>query len=247
MTNKRDRIIALVRQLREKTIDRGCTEAEALSAAEKVSQLMAEYQLSLTDINEVKDDVYGAMSKSYAGGSGTRRTWHETKFTWMAIADFCDCECWTAEDKLIFFGSRNDCEISFYMVDLIKNTADSEWKLYQSKIRKGRQSGYTDRTARAAFMAGFSSRISARLRDLKLMREAKTQATEQSRALVVVKKQVVAAKFDAYTKQQGLKLRTTKVRRRSRDGQAYMAGQSAGEKANLGSGITGTKQGGYLK
>lgn len=239
MTDKRERIISLVRQLREKTVDRGCTEEEALAAAEKVSQLMADYQLSLTDIKEVQDDVYGAMSKVYAGGSECRRTWHETKLTWMAVADFCDCECWTSQDKLVFFGSKNDCEISFYMADLIKNTADAEWKIYQAKIRKGRQSGNTDRTARAAFMTGFSSRISARLRDLKKMRDSKTQTTEQSRALVLVKEQVVAAKFDAYCKQNGMKLRTTKVRRRSHDVQAYLAGQSAGEKASLGSGISG--------
>lgn len=241
MTNKRERIISLIRNLREKTVDRGCTEEEALAAAEKVSSLMADYQLSLTDISEVKDDVYGAMSRVVAGGSERRRTWHETKSIWGRLAAFCDVELWTEDDKLVFFGAKQDCEVAHYMVDLLKNTADAEWQAYRKR------GTHTDRTARASFMIGFSRRVRDRLDILKKMRENRTSENEQSRALVVVKGQVVTAKYNQYLAEKGLKMRQVKVKRSVGDRAAYGAGQQAGDRAHLGSGITKSGHGGHIR
>lgn len=49
MSNKTD-YIRRIRSLLEKTVENGCTEAEAMLAAEKAADLMAEYELTLTDI-----------------------------------------------------------------------------------------------------------------------------------------------------------------------------------------------------
>ena len=45
-----DRLKTRIQGLRAKTTDNGCTEAEALSAAAKVAELLDRYDLSLTDV-----------------------------------------------------------------------------------------------------------------------------------------------------------------------------------------------------
>ena len=46
-----DKLKLRIQALRAKTIDNGCTEDEALSAAAKVAELLDRYDLSLTDID----------------------------------------------------------------------------------------------------------------------------------------------------------------------------------------------------
>ena len=45
-----DKLKTRIQALRAKTIDNGCTEDEALSAAAKVAELLDRYDLSLTDV-----------------------------------------------------------------------------------------------------------------------------------------------------------------------------------------------------
>ena len=45
-----DKLKVRIQALRAKTVDNGCTEDEALSAAAKVAELLDRYDLSLTDV-----------------------------------------------------------------------------------------------------------------------------------------------------------------------------------------------------
>ena len=45
-----DKLTARIQALRAKTIDNGCTEDEALTAAAKVAELLDRYDLSLSDV-----------------------------------------------------------------------------------------------------------------------------------------------------------------------------------------------------
>jgi hypothetical protein len=239
--DKRERVINLVRELQKRTTDNGCTEQEALAAAAKVSKLMEDYQLSMKDVQEVRDDIYGAMKRKYGGGSARRRTWHETKMLWYAISQFTDTHCWMNDDNLCFFGSKTDCEIAFYLCDLVKNTAETEWQSYRRAC-----CGNTDRTARAAFMQGFCVRLSNRLIKMRDERRQALNQAEGSRALVVVKDQVVAAKFEQYKAEKGMRLRSASQRRTARDGGAYAAGEAAGNRATITTGVGGSQPKGLL-
>ena len=63
-----ERIKARIRQLREMTAARGCTEAEARAAARKVAELMAAYKLTDQDIDMGVADaaMYEAKQKRNA-------------------------------------------------------------------------------------------------------------------------------------------------------------------------------------
>jgi len=53
-----DKLKLRIQALRAKTIDNGCTEEEALSAAAKVAELLDRHDLSLTDVErEIRDDL----------------------------------------------------------------------------------------------------------------------------------------------------------------------------------------------
>ncbi|MFM7085311.1 MAG: DUF2786 domain-containing protein [Hyphomicrobium sp.] len=232
-SSKRERVINIVLELRKRTTENGCTEAEALLAATKISKLMEEYQLSISDIHEIRDDTYIALKRQYGGGSPQRRSWHETNRTWSAISVFTETKYWRDRDNLVFFGSQTDCEIAFFLCDLIKSASELEWKNYKlTKITP------TNRRGRTSFMAGFSLRISERLLVLKTKREEGLKQKEQSRALVVIKDKVLTEKFSDYRRQTGLSLRSLSISRSTHfDRETFGAGKTAGERVNITTGI----------
>ena len=47
--SERERIAARIRALRAKTVENGCTEAEAMAAAKKLAQLLADYNMTMDE------------------------------------------------------------------------------------------------------------------------------------------------------------------------------------------------------
>src|SRR3981081_2247381 len=102
-----DRLKTRIQGLRSKTTDNGCTEAEALSSAAKVAELLDRYDLSLTDV-EIRDapcerreyETYRKKRIPLDGCIGS-------------IANFCDCRVCreknpAGEARYVFFGLRSD-------------------------------------------------------------------------------------------------------------------------------------------
>ncbi len=83
-----DKLKTRIQALRAKTIDNGCTEDEALSAATKVAELLDRYDLSLTDV-EMRDAP--CERREY-------ETWRKKRILIDgcigAVAHFCDCRVW---------------------------------------------------------------------------------------------------------------------------------------------------------
>src|SRR4051812_33018181 len=108
-----DRLKTRIQGLRSKTTDNGCTEAEALSAAAKVAELLDRYDLSLTDV-DIRDAP--CERREY-------ETYRKKRIPLDdcigAIANFCDCRVWreknqTGEARYVFFGLRSDIEVAHY-------------------------------------------------------------------------------------------------------------------------------------
>lgn len=238
---QRKRVLKLIRELQKHTIVNGCTEAEALHAVKKISELLEAYDLELSDIEEIREDLYGAFARTYGGGSVRRRSWHETCQTWSAVADFTDTKYWCRADQLIFFGSAVDSEIAFFLCDLFKNSSELEWK----RFRRSR-CGSTDRRGRASFMSGFCVRIKERLQELRDHRSKNVSKQGSTHSLVLQKNQVLLQKFSEFKRSTGICLRSisrspTKVH----DTLAYAAGAEAGSRTHITVGI-GKIPGKYL-
>lgn len=223
-----DKVLARIRGLRSKTIDNGCTEGEALAAAAKVAELLARFDLSLTDV-----DLQDAPCD---------RRVYETHFRKRipldecigAIARFCDCRVWreknaAGEACYVYFGLRSDVETAHYLTELIDSAVRSELGRYKASPEYRRVRHRDRHLSNASFALGMAASIADRLVAMKDARDEVGRGNT-GRTLVVLKTDVVdreLAKLD-------LKLSTVQVSRgRLVAPTAYDAGGVAAETVPL--------------
>jgi Protein of unknown function (DUF2786) len=183
------KVLGRIKALREKTVAKGCTEHEALSAAEKMAELLDRYGLSLSDV-ELKNQI------CVTGAVKTGRKRHGPLDTCVpAVAHFCSCRVWnekSAEAAItyVFFGMPADVAGAKYLYDLVKlafTTETAQFRttgLYCDRPTKQR------RNATASFQAGLGTGISAKLQALYDEREVKMH-TSTGRDLMPIKEGVV--------------------------------------------------------
>lgn len=230
---RREDIVRKVKALLAKTVENGCSEDEAMSAAELAGALMEEYDVAYEDINkEVAEERFGKRSRPFTGGNGRRRVYHPVWNCTCAIAAYFDVKVWGSGTELVYFGAESDTDLAHQMTDLLRMALDTEWARYVKSDE--RDPTVHGRTLRASFMAGMSGRLSQRLRQLKAQRSAPSNG----RALVVLKGQIVEQKFATL----GLNLRTRSSSSTVRSGDAYRAGQAAGDRVDIGGSKLGRSQ-----
>lgn len=158
--NDRESIIRKVKRLRALTTKRGCSEAEAMAAAEKVAQLMAEYGLSDDDVE---------ISEAASETAGSTRSQRAVLASFIgkvtntaAIFDWRD-----GGYVVVFVGSGAGPEIAAYLRDICERAIDRELRQFKkSKFYRSRRSLATKRRAAADFTGGIIQRICVRLREL---------------------------------------------------------------------------------
>lgn len=226
-----ERLQARIEALRAKTIENGCTESEAIAAAEKVAELLDRHNLSLSDVEIRKSECDRRTIET------SRKTKVPLDYTIAAIADFCDCKVWRETDqdglrRYVFFGLRHDADAANYLASMISTAIASEtvrYRLtreYQSVVRRAKA------TATASFGIGMAMSVSRKLRAMKLARDQKTAAA--GRDLVVVKATVIDSEL------QRLNLKFREAARSSRkyvSEDAFNAGSEAGERLPLNTAV----------
>ena len=225
-----DKLKLRIQALRAKTIDNGCTEDEALSAAAKVAELLDRYDLSLTDV-----ELRAAACE--------RRVYetHRKKRIPIddcvgAIAHFCDCRVWREKDALgesryVFFGLRPDIEVAHYLTELIDAAVRAELGRFKTSADYGRLRHQERHLANASFALGMVSSIAEKLTAMKAGRDQVNHST--GRGLVLLKTSVVDAEFDKLD----MKLRTMRSSSRMVSVMAYEAGGAAGVTLAINPGI----------
>lgn len=227
-----DRLVQRIQALRAKTVERGCTEQEALSAAGKVAELLDRYGLSLSEIDLRRQACQGI------GIETNRRRVGPIDECVPTIALFFDCRTWserTADGALrhVFFGLPADVEAAHYLYDLIETTFVTETgsfktgDVYAGLDRGGR------RSAASSFQIGLARGIIGKLMDMHREREAAMIRTS-GRDLVPIKADVVEDELEKL----GLAFRSKRQPGRRRvllD--AYEAGHEAGLRFDYRPGI----------
>ena len=216
-----DRLKARIQGLRAKTTDNGCTEAEALSAAAKVAELLDRYDLSLTDV-EIREAP--CERREY-------QTRHNKRIPLEdcigAVANFCDCRVWrektaTGDPRYVFFGLRADVEAAHYLTELIDGAVRSELGRYKTSAGYQRFRHKDRHTANASFTLGMITSIAEKLTAMKGGRDQANH--DAGRHLVVLKSAVVEAELSRLD----LKLETVRRPTRMVSPDAYDAGGAAG-------------------
>ena len=252
---KRSALLEKIGALLEKTQLNGCSEQEALAAADLAQKLMAKYGLSLSELETISSPIDAIEVDGTPIGNGRR---HEVVGCAQAIAFYTDTKSWYNTHGyvngygarvnrrpdhdgaiLCYFGLPADVQVAIYLTQTLRRALDSEWHTFW-QAKKDWEGFWEDtkeeppvspRTARASFMYGMALSLSSRLREMK---EAQSQSkTNNCRAIVLAKERIVDAAFDAAN----IKIGSVSYRGPSGfDGSAWDAGSAAGDRVSISSG-----------
>jgi hypothetical protein len=228
-----ERLVQRIQGLRAKTVAQGCTEQEALAAAEKVAELLDRYGLSLGELE------FRAQPCEGIGIQTNRRRIAPIDECIPAIAAFFDCRVWAeraeaAPLRYIFFGLRGDVTAARYLYEMVERAFATETDAFRASAIYFEMAGER-RTATNSFQTGLARGISDKLHAMRAAREA-TMRGGSGRDLVPAK----AAMVDEEMEKLGLSLGFRTLGRGKRVlTDAFAAGEAAGRRFEYAPAIAG--------
>jgi len=227
MTTDLDKLKTRLQGLRAKTMANGCTEAEALSAAAKVAELLDRHDLSLSDL-EMREELCERSAIET-----NRKQRQPISACIPAIAEYCDCKVWREKDesgiRYVFFGLRPSIEMAHYVHDVIAVAMQTAWLDYargQRFIRYGHDE-------KGSFLFGMAVSIADKLTAMKAERDDANRVGANlvggGRDLAVVRHAIVDAEFAKLD----LALRQGRASGKKVAAGAFDAGHAAGQSLAL--------------
>ncbi len=227
-----ERLIQRIQALRAKTVAQGCTDQEALAAAEKVAELLDRHGLSLNEL------AFKAQPCEGIGIQTNRRRAASIDACIPSIAAYFDCRVWqeryeNAPLRYIFFGLRGDVAAAQYLYEMVERAFQTETDAFRASDVYLAMAGER-RSATNSFQTGLAQGIVGKLQSMRAARDA-VMRSASGRDLVPVK----AAMVDEEMTKLGLNL-TTRVLSRAKSvlTDAFQAGQVAGERFEVTPAIT---------
>jgi hypothetical protein len=232
---EREAAMRRIKALMAKTTQNGCSESEAISAAEAVSRLLNKYELNLTDI-ELKD------SKTAHETIDTRlKTTIPMDNVVVAIAKLLDCKVWVVSGEgsfggrmYHFLGLEHDVVVAKYIYSICDRAIVFSWEDHKRHIGFTALPQNQKGKIKDEFQIGMAHRLAGRLSEMKRHQQAENIAST-GRDLVVVKGAIVEEEFNKL----GLNLRSTGRGKQVRGSEHYAAGRAAGDRVNLNKGVSG--------
>jgi len=218
MTNRKA-LLAKVRALLAKTVENGCTEAEAMAALAKARELMDEYDLTDTDLAFGGEEVK-AEERNVADRHRIR------DYLATAVGTFCQCKAWSGMtyEHVTFCGLDSDTVFAHWLLDTLADFVDRALQDYlRSTWRPGMPS--VRRTETNGFVIGCCSRIVQRLREL----APRPPRTSTGRDLVVARNALIERKLNEL----GLRLRRVRGGSKRTNNDAFAAGRRKGDAAQF--------------
>jgi len=187
----RERILDKIRKLQSKTTAMGCTEAEALAAAQAVGRLLDAYGLTLSDVElQTTECVEEGVLSPFV----TNR--HPIRYCVDAIAGYCHTEHFfrqrptdaihtTWRTAYYFFGLPHDVEVAVYLTQVIMAAFAREADAFKRTSAYLNLSSTDKREALKSFRFGMAQRIRERLCEMQAARERDLKATGSDLVRVV--------------------------------------------------------------
>lgn len=150
---------ARLEALRRMTTANGCTEAEALTAAAKAAELLAE--LGMSDF-----EIDARLMHELGADLGTRRT--PMVMVYTAIASFADCKGWLrragGRQTWVYFGEPANLLIAEYVHEVCRRAADTAARDFRrGETYQKRRTSKTRAHALRAFQDGFSRGLAGKI------------------------------------------------------------------------------------
>ncbi len=226
-------LLGRIRALQAKTVQNGCTEAEAYAAADLAARLIDKFGFEESDFEA--PDLELSQDTSFTGDL----ILGGVLYTCPALFEYCDVRGFTTKmgkkRTLTIFGKDTDVLLCRYLLDVFSAAIAYEWAEYLRAVPKaGRIAGNSK--LRKSFKLGMGTRISERLREMKSVRNARTDEGGSGRTgkdLVVVKDALVT---EAFSKKYP-HLRPGRKTHSEVSYAAYAAGLEAGNRVQIMTGI----------
>ena len=233
-----DKVLARIQALRAKTVDRGCTEEEAIAAARKVAELLDRHGLQLSEV-----ELRSQACEGFGVGTGRRRM-GPIDTCIPAVAMFCDCRVWgeKAQDgelRYVFFGLPADVAGARYLYERVVRAFETETATFKRGELYAEHDSGDRRSATNSFQTGLADGIARKLRALRQERDA-AMRTATGRDLIPLKEGVIEdelAKLGLHFKVKDGPGRRYVLK------DAYAAGHEAGERFEHRPGIAGDGDG----
>lgn len=228
MTENREKLAAKIRALLAKTVENGCTEDEAISAARMAASLLAKYNMTL-DETELRANPF-KRDTSYREDEIGERLWKVA----AAIAELTGCKYWrsrpgVAPVEITFFGFAHEVEISKYLIAIcVRALADGKKQIIRqyALLVPARR-----RRHLLAFLDGMVDRLAERILEL---REPLATGT----GLVVLRNALI----DDALKAENIKLDQRKQRQGRDFEDAYEDGMSEADKVALNRAVSSDRE-----
>lgn len=217
-----------IRALAAKTVERGCSEAEAMAAAAKVGELLEVYGLSMSEV-ELREEACVQARVTALGPGRLALRW-----LFPSVLRLCECRGWTdGRQDFVLYGLEPDVQMAEYLLRVIEGAL--AWE--EAQYRRGpvyRANPLPGQAVLRSFRYGFADRVARRLDAMVGERQAAAElrraAAPAGTALVLAK----ARKVDEGMRGLGIRLRTVTSSATVRDRGAYGHGAAAGGRVGLG-------------
>lgn len=220
------KVKARIRALAARTVERGCSEAEAMAAAAKVGELLEVYGLSMSEV-ELREEACLQRSLTFDDPRRVALNW-----LFPALLRFTGCRGWTVgRSDYVLFGLEPDVQMAEYLLHVVAQALTWEEERFRAGPDYARRRT-APQAALRSFRLGFADRVAARLEELGAHRRAAEQAARAAApatALVLLKERKVEEGFRSL----GVRLRTVTRSAVVRDRAAWGRGRAAGERVGL--------------
>lgn len=224
----REKFAARIRALRSKTVENGCTEAEAMAAAELLAKLLDQYNMTL-DEAELRASPFdqARMEEDDA---------YVAPWLWIVadgIAYLTNARTWKQRpgerDAVMFFGLQHEVEVACYLLEICATAMQGEVKRHFTRVRAF-GSGDRRRAARP-FLNGMADRLRLRIRAMRPPDPVGTGLMVLHNALV-----------DTGLADAGIKLQSGKGAPDLEAFAGYSDGVKAADRVSLNPGLDGDKK-----
>lgn len=228
MTDNRQKLLDKIKALLSKTVDNGCTEAEAMSALSMAQAMMDAHEITEDEVNETKQE-----SAIRAEMKDMRDPHHIRSHLVVRISEFTNTKTWRSEYrsqkfKYNFVGLQSDVDFAIWLTETLTMFVQRELKNYIWSNDYTALEPSMKRRVINGFVHGCCNRINQRLKEL--TEQGKVHKTDNGNALVVVKNELIERKMQEL----GLQLRYPRSRSTRIEPNAYGAGKAAGDRASFG-------------
>lgn len=223
--SERDSIAAKARALAAKTVENGCTEAEAIAAAEALARLLAKHNMTM-DEAEMKATPF-TRSQQKASDLVGERLWKVA----AAVADLTNTKFWMSNVGVTpiefnFFGFEHEVVVAKYMLYICGRAMKSAHDRLEQATKF-----FTPARRRQhilPFLDGMCDRLAERIR-------AMIPPPVTGTGLVVLRKELIAKAL----KDIGVELSDRNVRGSRTFEPTYLQGRLEADKVALNRGLSG--------